>query len=134
MFGALHYAESYLLLPTLFEESMKPKLKKVLLISTLIILVCAVAYITFIGYMVSNGFRDYVSFCSTYISQIDEYKSKTGQYPKSLKELNKPKYSFRYEVETCKYYAQTNIYGFTVPKGLIGQAFYSSKSKKWTYD
>ena len=113
---------------------MKPKSKKILLILTAIIVVCAVSYISYISYLVSNGFRDYASFCSQYINQIDKYKYKTGKYPVSLKELIKPKFSFRYEIGFCKYYSQTDLYGFTVPEGLIGQASYSSKTRKWTHD
>lgn len=119
---------------TLYVLPMKPKAKKVLNIVLAVTSVCIASYLVFVGYLVTNGYRDYVGFCSKYLSQIDEYKSKNRRYPDSLMELNKPKFSFRYGIQDCSYYSQENMYGFTAPSGLIGLAFYDSKTKKWTYD
>jgi len=113
---------------------MNAKTKKILMLLMSIIVVGVTSYIIFVGYLVSNGFKDYASFCSKYISQINEYKTKTGHYPSTLEELTKPAFSFRYDIEFCRYYTQTDFYGFTVPEGLIGQALYSSKTRKWTHD
>ena len=113
---------------------MNPKAKKILIIVVVVVGICIASYLVFVGYLVTNGYRDYVDFCSKYSNQIDEYKTQNERYPDSLMELNKPKFSFRYDIKKCSYYSRENMYGFTAPSGLIGWAFYDSKTKKWTYD
>jgi len=113
---------------------MQTKTKKTLFISVLVVVILAASYVTYIYYFVTNGFRDYVQFCSFYIEQIDDYKKRTGLYPESLQQLSKPQFSFRYEPDDCHYYSQPYFYGFTVKYGLIGQKFYYSDSNKWLSD
>lgn len=113
---------------------MKPKIKKVLIILVLSIGVLMFGYIVSVGYVATNGYRDYVGFCSEYIDQVEEYSAKTGKYPESLAQLEKPVLSFRYEYESCRYYSSEKGYGFTTHFGLMGNAFYSSVDKKWIFD
>ena len=113
---------------------MKQRVKKLLVKLLVFISICIVIYFVFIGYLVTNGFKDYIDFCSKYTNQIDKYKAQNGRYPDSLSELNTPNYSFRYSSKECSYYSRKNVYSFTVTSGLIGSAFYESKTKKWTYD
>jgi len=113
---------------------MQTKTKKTLFISVLVVVILAASYVTYISSFVTNGFRDYVHFCSFYIEQIDDYKNQTDRYPATLQELVKPLFSFRYEASDCHYYSQTDFYGFVVKHGLIGQKLYYSDSNKWLSD
>jgi len=113
---------------------MKLKTKKLLLYFLITISVLVTGYLVFIGSLLTNGYRDYVGFCSEYIDQIATYKNETGGYPDSLKVLKKPRFSFRYETDYCRYYAQKDGFGFTTPCGLIGRAYYHSDNGKWVCD
>ena len=113
---------------------MKPKIKKILIVLITSISILIIAYVAFVGHLVTNGYRDYVGFCSNYIDQIEEYKSKTGNYPDSLRVLEKPLLSFRYDVAYCRYYSSSASYGFTTLCGLIGRSYYNSIDKKWVCD
>lgn len=113
---------------------MQSKTKKLLKISVIIILVLTTVYFIFIGYLITNGYKDYVKFCSKYIEQIDQHKNIAGKYPSNLDKLIKPSFSFRYNPKACGYYAQKDFYGFAVAEKLIGVAFYSSDTKSWNHD
>lgn len=113
---------------------MKVKTKKVIIISSLLVLILVASYVTYIYSFVTNGFRDYVQFCSIYIEQINDYKKQNSRYPDTLQKLTKPPYSWRYKAADCHYYSQADFYGFSVKQGLIGQKFYYSDTDKWISD
>jgi len=116
------------------EKMMQNKTKNLIKTSILIALILTVTYFVFISYLLTNGYKDHVKFCSKYIEQIDQHKNLTGQYPKNLNKLAKPGFSFRYNPKVCGYYAQKDFYGFAVAEKLIGVAFYSSYTKSWNHD
>ena len=116
------------------EIAMQHKTRKRIKISIFIALLLILAYTVYISYLVTNGYKDYVKFCSKYIEQIDLYKKLTSQYPNNLDKLIKPRFSFIYNPKACGYYAQKDFYGFIVTENLIGVAFYSSDALSWNHD
>ncbi len=109
---------------------MKSKTRKIIISIFLVISILVACYVVPIGYLVTNGYRDYVGFCSEYIDQIDEYKSNSGKYPDELSFLDKPIFWFRYRNNSCSYYSSYDGYGFSTPCSLIGTAYYNSRDKK----
>lgn len=91
-------------------------------------------YFLFIYYLVTNGFRDYQRFCSSYIPQIDAYKTHHGVYPQTILDFKKPAFSWRYDSTECGYVAASDSFSFAVSDGLFGVAFYLSTDKHWVYD
>ena len=116
------------------EKTMQNKTKNLIKTSILIVLILTLAFFVFISYLLTNGYKDQVKFCSKYIEQVDQQKNLTGQYPKNLDKLIKPSFSFLYDPKACGYYAQKDFYGFMVTEKLIGVAFYSSDTKSWNHD
>ena len=112
----------------------KFKWKKWLLIATGSFLVLALLYVIFISYLVTNGFRDYMTFCSRYMPLLEEYRAKNSKYPKNLSEFRKPDFYPRYDAAICGYSRLDNGYMFYMPEGLIGTAIYNSNEGKWFHD
>ncbi len=93
-----------------------------------------IVYFLLIGFLVSGGYRNYKKFCSEYIPQIEIYHSENLNYPESLFNLTKPKYSMRYKIEKCGYTKTKKGFSFFASEGLMGLAIYDSIIKKWIYD
>jgi len=85
-------------------------------------------------YTISNGFRDYKSFCSNYIEPLEQYHQKNGTYPPSLENFETSSYDFRYNYEKCGYEREKDSFSFFFSDGFIGVIGYSSKNSKWWYD
>lgn len=108
--------------------------KKWILIAAGSLLAIALVYFLFVGYLVSGGFRNYVTFCSEYVPLLNEYRAKNLKYPDNLAEFNKPNFYPRYDVSMCGYINSGSEYSFAVREGLIGIAIYNSSNGKWFYD
>lgn len=113
---------------------MRPKLKKVMLAISAVLGSCIIMYALFITYLMTDGFKDYISYCSKYIDQINDYKIRVNSYPQLLDIFVKPDLSFRYDPEECGYEADVEGYYFSVPHGFTGTGFYSSVTNEWSYD
>ena len=110
---------------------MKSKLVKYLLV---IAGICVLFFGIFLTYLFTNGFTNYVSFCSQYIPNIESHYQKYDSYPKQISSLNNPSLMFWHKPDECGYSVDNISYGFFVPHGLIGVAIYSSEWGKWEYD
>lgn len=108
---------------------MKKKWTKILLTILLLFFLSLV----FIGYMLTEGYRNYKSFCSQYIPKIDKYYSVNGMYPLSLNQFESSIIDFRYNSNNCRYSINKEGYTFLFLSGvtLIG---YDSLKQKWWYD
>jgi len=97
---------------------LKHKMKLVVVSGVLVFL--GALYLLSIYYFLTNGFRSYEKFCSRYISPIERFKTIHGFYPQTLLDVEKPSFSWRYDVAQCNYMAdpdgfifQTKNVGFT---------------------
>ncbi len=113
---------------------MKSNAKTILITVISTITFLTASYFAYIGYLVTNGYRDYQEFCEKYIPQIEKYKLANERYPKSLDVLAKPNFSFRYDNKGCAYQAKKDGYVFAIRYGLLGIAFYNSGSRVWMRD
>ena len=108
--------------------------RKSILIGVGAIIAGILIYVLFIGYITSYGYRDYKEFCEQYIPHIDNYILQNKKYPEKLSIFPKPDYYPRYDVEECLYFVREDRYELIAPLGLIGAAYYDSKTKLWNYD
>jgi len=112
----------------------KSKINKIIFTAAIIISISLISYFTYTYYLLSDGFRDYKDYCSTFIPLIEKHHEETGQYPKSLNELEETNDLFnRYEPSECGYYIGDNGYGFSAPAGF-GVVMYFSDKDLWVYD
>ena len=109
-------------------------MKKTLLQIAIITLGMLLLLITIYAYATFDGFRDYKTFCSKYIPKLEQYKQKSGYYPKSLKQIEVSIYDFRYNYKECGYKADKNYFSFYFSDGFIGVYGYNSTTKKWWHD
>lgn len=77
--------------------------------------------------------RDYPTYCSSFIAEIEAFQDENGGYPDDLESLPYSG-SLLYEKSKCEYKSSEDGYGFYVPYGLIGEAIYSSEWEEWKYD
>jgi len=110
------------------------KHKKTLIIFCCAVLFLGLMYFLFIYYLVTNGFRNYQKFCSSYIPLIENYYLSHSAYPASISDFERPLFSWRYDANDCNYIADPDGFSFEVEDGLFGIAIYISKEKRWVYD
>ncbi|CAA6815792.1 MAG: Unknown protein [uncultured Sulfurovum sp.] len=111
-------------------------MKKNLLLKIIFALILSfVSYITFINYFISDGFRNYKSYCSQFIIDLEYYREKHHKYPQNLLELagGKTGFNFRYNPKDCGYQSSEEAYTFYYSEGL-GVGGYDSKTKEWWRD
>lgn len=85
-------------------------------------------------WLISNGFRDYPSYCETYIDDLQRAHNVDGQYPPTLSGFKETGDRFnRYSPEDCGYGTEGERYYFFVSSGF-GVAIYYSDQQQWIFD
>lgn len=111
-------------------------MKKNLFIKILLgVLISFLAYILFISYIISDGFRDYKNYCSQFIPSLDTYYKQHQKYPKTLLQLagGKTGFNFRYSINGCGYQTNEKSYTFYYAEGF-GVGGYNSDTQQWWID
>ena len=92
------------------------------------------AGIVVLFYLLSNGFRDYKSYCAHFIPLINSYYLVTHKYPESLDMVDDKLAKYiRYTPKKCGYWHGKSSYGFYFSEGFTVYG-YNSKTKKWWQD
>jgi len=113
----------------------KFNLKVLIKILAALALLTVLAFTVF-AYAISNGFRDYTSYCANFIPQLEQHYKNNGQYPETLKAFKTSAWDFRYNYKECGYHPdhQDNSFIFFFGDGWIDVVGYDSKTKQWWRD
>lgn len=94
----------------------------------------AVVFLGAVAWLISNGFRDYPSYCETYTDDLQQAHTESGQYPTTLSGFKEAGDPFnRYSPDDCGYGTEGEQYYFFVSSGF-GVAIYYSDQQQWIYD
>jgi len=83
------------------------------------------------SYIMTDGWRDYVSFCDNYIEKIEAYRLQYHMYPNDLSVFVKPRGYRRYDPKKCKYFKEDDNYYMLFTSDGFRDQCYDTVGKIW---